>query len=187
MKALPLLCTIGTLVLATVAGCQTLFAPAGDNPTTTPPSTTSSPASPTPSAEETVVEVIVEDVVDGDTIRATVDGRDERVRLLGIDAPELGRDGGADEKCAQEAKRFLTSWISGSTVTLTTDPNSPERDRYDRLLAYVDIDDVDISYVMLDDGWADLYSGNDDILRWDTYTEAVDGRTKPRCAAAEKH
>lgn len=183
MKALPVLCTIGTLTLATVAGWQTLLVTAGDDPTTAPPSTISDPSDPTPTAEATVATVTVDDVIDGDTIRATVDGRDERIRLLGIDAPELGRDGEPDEKCAQEAKRFLTSWVSGSTVTVTMDSNSPDRDPYDRLLAYVDIDDVDISRAMLDDGWADLYTGNTDLTRWSTYTEAVDERTKPRCAA----
>jgi len=185
MKALPVLCTIGTLTLATVAGCQTLFVTADGDPSTAPPSTISDPPDQTPTGESTVATVTVDHVIDGDTIRANVDGRDERIRLLGIDAPEIGRDGDPDEKCAQEAKRFLTSWIDGATVTVTTDPNSPDRDPYDRLLAYVDIDDVDVSYVMLDDGWADLYTGNTDILRWDTYDEASDDRTKPRCAAAE--
>lgn len=184
MKALPVLCTIGTLALATVAGCQTLFVTADDDPSTAPPSTISEPPDATPTAEPTVATATVDHVIDGDTIRANVDGRDERIRLLGLDAPEIGRDGEPDEKCAQEAKRFLTSWIGGSTVTLTTDPNSPERDPYDRLLAYVDVDDVDVSYVMLDDGWADLYTGNPDLTRWSTYTEAVDERTKPRCSAA---
>lgn len=184
MKALPVLCTIGTLTLATVAGCQTLFVTADDDPSTAPPSTFSDPPAPTPTTEPTVATVTVDYVIDGDTIRANVDGRDESIRLLGIDTPELGRDGDPDEKCAQEAKRFLTSWISGSTVTVTTDPNSPDRDPYDRLLAYVDMDDVDVSYVMLDDGWADLYTSNPDITRWSTYTEAVDERIKPRCAVA---
>lgn len=179
MKALPILCTIGTLTLATVAGCQTLFVTADDAP-----STISDPPDPTPTTESTVATVTVNHVIDGDTIRANVDGRNGRIRLLGIDAPEIGRDGEPDEKCAQEAKRFLTSWISGATVTVTTDPNSPDRDPYDRLLAYVDIDDVDVSYVMLDDGWADLYTSNPEITRWSTYTEAVDERTKPQCAAA---
>jgi micrococcal nuclease len=102
-------------------------------------------------------------VIDGDTIRANVDGRDERIRLLGIDAPELGRDGEPDEKCAQEAKRFLTSWIGGSTVTRDYRPELP-RARPLRPAPGLrrHVDDVDVSYVMLDDGWADLYTGNPD-------------------------
>jgi len=187
MKALPVLCTIGTLTLATIAGCQTLLVTTDDDPTTNPPKTISDSAEPTPTAEADVATVTVDHVIDGDTIRATVDGRDERIRLLGIDTPEIGHDGDPDEKCAQEAKRFLTGWIDGATVTVTTDPNSPDRDPYDRLLAYVDIDDVDVSYVMLDDGWADLYTGNTDLTRWSTYTEAIDGRTKPQCAAADSN
>lgn len=128
------------------------------------------------------VETTVDYVIDGDTLGATVDGDPERVRLLGIDTPELGRDGNADEECAREAKQFLDDWITGETVSLSTDPNSPTRDRYDRLLAYVDIDETDVSRVMLDGGWADLYTANSNLLRWDTYVAAADSPSRPRCA-----
>lgn len=130
------------------------------------------------------VETTVDYVIDGDTLGATVDGDPERVRLLGIDTPELGRDGNDDEECAREAKQFLDDWITGETVSLSADPNSPTRDRYDRLLAYVDIAETDVSHVMLDEGWADLYTGNNDLLRWDTYVAAADSPSQPRCAPA---
>lgn len=152
---------------------------------TPPPSYSPTTHSPTPGEEAVIEQVTVDTVIDGDTIRANVDGRNERIRLLSIAAPEIGRDGTADEKCAQEAKRFLDGWIGATTVTVTTDQNSPQRDQYDRLLAYVDVNDVDVSYVMLDDGWADLYTGNKDLTRWNNYQDAVQDRTQPRCAAAQ--
>lgn len=107
MKALPVLCTIGTFVLGAVAGCQTLTT--AEQPTSSP--TASNwliDPSPTDTGGTDLGTVTVDTVVDGDTIRATVNGRDERIRLLGIDAPELARDGKPAEKCAEDAKRFLT-------------------------------------------------------------------------------
>src|SRR5699024_9231092 len=107
MKALPVLCTIGTLTLATIAASQTLRVTTNDHPSTKPPDTLTDPSALTPTAETYLTTVTVDDAIDGDTIRATVDGRDERIRLIGIDTPEIGHEGAPDEKCAQEAKRFL--------------------------------------------------------------------------------
>jgi micrococcal nuclease len=48
----------------------------------------------------------VEWVVDGDTIDVTVDGREERVRLIGIDTPEIPHDD--DVRPAQPGECFGT-------------------------------------------------------------------------------
>ena len=70
-------------------------------------------------------------VVDGDTLRARVAGKSESVRLLGIDAPEVGAGGAAG---ATAEIRALTS---RPTVVLVGDRSQAKRDRYGRLLAYV--------------------------------------------------
>ena len=46
---------------------------------------------------------IVERIVDGDTVDLRIGGRDERVRLIGIDTPELHTDSGVPECFAVEA------------------------------------------------------------------------------------
>lgn len=75
----------------------------------------------------------VETVHDGDTIRLT-DGRD--VRLVGINTPELGRDGAPDEPFARAARRALRDLLADNrTVGLEIAPEGS--DRYDRLLAHV--------------------------------------------------
>lgn len=78
-------------------------------------------------------------VVDGDTFRCAIDGQqDERVRLVGVDAPELAHDEGERDECGgQAARRALADLVAGQRVTITTDPAQGERDRYGRRLGYV--------------------------------------------------
>ena len=56
----------------------------------------------------------VKGVSDGDTIRVVVKGRSERVRLIGIDTPELGRDGAADQCHAAAARRQMQQLVQGT-------------------------------------------------------------------------
>jgi len=75
----------------------------------------------------------VVDVVDGDTIDVRgPDGTIERVRLIGIDTPERGRCGYG------EASLALADLVVGSDLVLVAGARD-DRDRYDRLLRYVDV------------------------------------------------
>ena len=81
--------------------------------------------------------VISARIFDGDTL-ALSDGR--RVRLLGIDTPEIGHDGEPSEPYAEEAKALLARLAEpGATLRLRLD--SDRFDRYGRLLAHVFADD----------------------------------------------
>ena len=79
------------------------------------------------SGEEFTAKVVK--VVDGDTlaVRLLDSGKSERVRLTGIDAPELAQAGGP------EAKAALTQWAEGKSVRLDV----KARDKYGRMLADV--------------------------------------------------
>jgi micrococcal nuclease len=88
-------------------------------------------------------------VVDGDTIIVNVGGAVERVRLIGIDAPEcVSQDTSLNTLEGEEARDFLMSLVMvGQTVYLQRDINN--RDQFDRLLRYVwleepeDLSDID--------------------------------------------
>jgi micrococcal nuclease len=80
-------------------------------------------------------EVPVTKVTDGDTIHVTYQGQDERVRLIGIDTPEVPWYGGRGECFGVEAGLFARNRLSGRSVRLAFDHD--RRDRYGRLLAYV--------------------------------------------------
>lgn len=117
---------------------------------------------------------IVEYVVDGDTFNAiTPEGEDlGRVRVLGIDAPEMARDGNPEQCYAQEATDAAKQMLEGQTVQISADPAEGHRDRYERLLAYVDAEGTDFAEVMLSEGHARLYEGSW-LARQDAYDDAA--------------
>ena len=96
-------------------------------------------------------------VIDGDTVEVLTDGKvtgleaRERVRLLGIDTPEIGREGKEDEKGAKEALRYLQGLVEGKEVYLAFDWDL--RDRYGRLLAYIYLGNGEcVNYRILENG-----------------------------------
>ena len=95
------------------------------------------PAGSNPCREPTRVKVNY--VADGDTIFVS-DGA-EKVRIIGIDTPELG-----DDECfAQEAKDFLSDLIQDRWIWLTFDRDC--LDVYDRTLAYVHLGPSEMDFV----------------------------------------
>ena len=80
--------------------------------------------------------VLVRSVIDGDTIDVTTVGR---VRLLGIDAPEIGRGYDTSAPFGREARERLTQLILHRWVRLEQD--GPALDVYSRHLAYVVTED----------------------------------------------
>jgi micrococcal nuclease len=98
---------------------------------------------------------VVEWVIDGDTIDIDIAGREERVRLIGIDTPELHTETGEPECMAREAREFTASLVpSGTEVRLERDVVG--RDDYGRLLAYLyrRDDDVLINELIVAGGYA---------------------------------
>ena len=75
--------------------------------------------------------VAVRQVVDGDTLRLT-DGRS--VRMIGINAPEMGRKGRASEPYAEAAKRRLQALVKASDGRVGLVPGVESKDKYGRCL-----------------------------------------------------
>lgn len=112
------------LALAAVAGCGSGTAPAPE---------------PRPAAAARLAGT-VDRVVDGDTLVATIDGRPVRVRLLGVDAPELPAGYGSAECYAiQSAFAARALLPTGADIALRTDPTQGREDRFGRLLAEVTV------------------------------------------------
>ncbi len=86
---------------------------------------------------------VVERVIDGDTI---VIAGGERVRYIGIDAPDMG------DPFYLEAKRFNEQMVAGKRVKLEKDIS--DRDSHGRLLRYVYADDVFVNGELVRSGYA---------------------------------
>ena len=91
---------------------------------------------------------IVTRVIDGDSI---VLETGEKVRLIGIDSPEIG------EAFGYEAKVYLEKLIIGKRITIRLDNTSDSIDFYKRKLAYVYFDSIDINLEMIKNGYAKVF------------------------------
>jgi len=74
--------------------------------------------------------VTVLSVSDGDTVMAILDKRKEKVRLIGIDAPELGQ-----KPWGAEAKQHLETLLASSGWKVKLEFDIERRDKYGRILA----------------------------------------------------
>jgi endonuclease YncB( thermonuclease family) len=112
-------------------------------------------------------------VTDGDTLRVRLrGGAHVSVRMLGIDTPERGRCG-ADAATAN-LRRLAPV---GSTVHLVSDRTQAAKDRYGRLLRYVQRQGgyADLSFRQAWDGFTRPYAfGGRPVVRHRQYVRAID-------------
>jgi len=93
-------------------------------------------------------------VYDGDTI--LID-KDEKVRYLGIDAPELDHQGGDSEFMASSSRNYNLQLVGHKRVRLEFDRE--KRDRYGRLLAYVFLENGEmVNGILVKKGFAHIMS-----------------------------
>ncbi|QBX44322.1 thermonuclease family protein [Pseudomonas fluorescens] len=78
--------------------------------------------------------VSVQRVVDGDTLRLS-DGRS--VRMIGLNTPELGKQGRSDEPFAVAARKRLEALVADSGGRVGLQPGQQAKDHYGRTLAHV--------------------------------------------------
>jgi endonuclease YncB( thermonuclease family) len=98
----------------------------------------------------------VQRVSDGDTIIAmTADGTKLRVRLLGMDAPDVPHGNKSGQPYGEEARDYLDHLIGGKTVRLDT--YGP--DRYHRVLAVIWDEQINVNLLMVAMGYAEVYRG----------------------------
>jgi micrococcal nuclease len=124
----------------------------------------------------------VTSVTDGDTIRVTVEGRSTRVRLIGIDTPEVADPRKPVQCFGQEASRRAHDLMDGTHVWLEYDPSQSRRDRYGRTLAYVWLSDaVLVNEAMIHEGYAHEYTYDTPYKYRDAFVKAQrEARTEER-------
>lgn len=83
----------------------------------------------------------VVEFADGDTISVDMNGRTERIRMIGVDTPETRDPRKAVQCFGQAASDYTKQLIGDNPVRLEADEQSTNRDRYNRLLRYVYLPD----------------------------------------------
>jgi hypothetical protein len=120
-------------------------------------------------------------VVDGDTIDVRhADGAVERVRVIGIDSPERGECNFGSATSAMQAL------VGGREVVLSNGARD-DRDRYGRILRYVDVDETDAGLTLIENSLAiaryDSRDGYGSHLRESGYVTADAASTQLACPA----
>lgn len=98
-------------------------------------------------------------VHDGDTIDIMIGARKETVRLIGVDTPEVNDPRKVVQCFGKEASIKTQELLSEKEVYLEYDPVVGERDKYNRLLAYVYLPDKsNLNLVLIEQGYAHEYT-----------------------------
>ena len=104
-------------------------------------------------------------VHDGDTITVLIDGVKEKVRLIGIDAPEL--DQAPWGVVSRDALRGL---VDSKTVRLETDISIRDQNR--QLLAYIYVGEMLVNLEMVRQGQAVIYTVPPNVAHVEDYQKA---------------
>jgi micrococcal nuclease len=113
-------------------------------------------------------------VVDGDTIWVrTADGIEEKVRYIGINAPEIAHEDSPADYLGPEAAQHNAELLAAGPLRLETDVE--QRDEYGRLLAYVWAGEVFVNERMVLDGYAWAHNYPPNTTRQEVLWAAHDG------------
>lgn len=97
-------------------------------------------------------------IYDGDTIEIKTDaGKEYKIRLSGIDAPEY------DQKYGKESGEYLTLLVNGKDVCIKVYGT----DKYNRILGTIFYNEKDINYKMIEAGYAWHYKYYDDTKEYE--------------------
>lgn len=124
--------------------------------------------------EKTAAEdVYINKVIDGDTV---ISASGKKIRLLGIDSPEINWEQGSAEYFAWEARDYVIEKLLNKKVNLEYDID--KNDDYGRILAYLFLDGNNFNLKLLEEGYAGLMivSPNDKYRK--SFVRAAEGARK---------
>lgn len=103
------------------------------------------------------IEVKFSSCVDGDTAKFIMNEKQIKVRFLAIDTPETSHPTKKEEPYGREAKEFTCEKIKNAKkIELEFDKNSDKKDKYDRYLAWVFVDDYLLQSELIKNGLAEV-------------------------------
>ncbi len=141
---------LSTLLLSTIAGISSSYASCNTN--------------------HFDLSAKVKSIHDGDTIRLETD---EKLRLIGINTPELGHDGQKPQPYSWEAKKQLTQLLHQHNNQVKLRYDVQKKDKYYRLLAHLYLNNgVSISEWLLEKGLATVLTVPPNIWQLSCYKAA---------------
>lgn len=100
------------------------------------------------------IEIELVKCVDGDTAWFNINGNKEKVRFLGVDTPESTN---IKEEYGKEASDYTCDMLnSANNIYIEYDINSDKRDKYDRVLGWIFVDNNNLSELLLSKGYAEV-------------------------------
>ena len=91
--------------------------------------------------------------IDGDTARFTINGKEETIRFLAIDTPESTNK---IEPYGKEASNYTCNQLKSGNLTIENDPNSDQRDKYDRLLGWIFVNGDLLQEKIIENGYGEV-------------------------------
>ena len=108
---------------------------------------------------------VITKVADGDTVTIKADGKEERVRLIGIDAPET-----AQRPWGPKATEFTKKLALGKNARVEMDVTA--RDKYGRLLGYLYVGDTFVNLELVRQGFAQVYTYPPNVAHTEKFVAA---------------
>ncbi|WP_339226030.1 thermonuclease family protein [Oceanobacillus sp. FSL K6-2867] len=108
-------------------------------------------------------------VVDGDTIKVQIDGKEETVRLILVDTPETKHPQLGVQPFGPEASAYTENALNGKKIDLEKDVS--DRDKYGRLLRYVWVDGELFNQQLIEKGLARVAIYQPDVKYVDQFSE----------------
>lgn len=106
--------------------------------------------------ETTELSVDLEKCIDGDTADFIIDGTTTRVRFLAIDTPETVKPNTEVQPYGKEASEMTCSLLSNANEITLEVEDGTEKDKYDRLLAWVWVDSKLVQLSLIENGFAEV-------------------------------
>lgn len=104
------------------------------------------------------IEVELVEAVDGDTAKFKMNGKQITVRFLGINTKETVHPEIVEEEWGKEASDFTKEKLKNATkIELEFDDIADKKDKYDRYLAWIWIDDELLQNLLVENGLAETY------------------------------
>lgn len=97
-------------------------------------------------------------VVDGDTIIVALNHKPETIRLLGINTPETVAPSRPVQCFGPEASARTKELLTYQIVQLEADPSQDNKDKYNRLLRFVFLEEKNVNESLVRDGYAREYT-----------------------------